>query len=84
MSKYASGIWTEYGVELMDWELEDMFKEWIDECCEPVEIMGIELYPGDVLESCDPTAFRCHLNDWVDMEVQEGNLFDHDPTEGEE
>lgn len=84
MSNYGSDFWTADGTELMDWELEAMFKEWINESYEPVEVMGLTYEPADVLESCDPTAFRSYLNDWVDMEVREGNLFDHDPADDDD
>lgn len=83
MSKHASGYWNSDGYELMDWELEELFDDYINEVDDVVVVMGQGYDPAEVLKECDPTAYRCHMNDWIDFELQDGRLFESDPLEEE-
>jgi hypothetical protein len=46
----------------------EMFNESLNERYEKCKVANLEFDPSDVLESCDPTAYRCYFNDWCDSE----------------
>ena len=52
--------------KLQDYELEELYKDFIDETTEPVKIWGMEYSPSQVLQDVDPIAFRVGFNDWLD------------------
>lgn len=52
--------------KLQDYELEELYKDFIDETTEPVKIWGMEYSPSQVLQEVDPIAFRVGFNDWLD------------------
>lgn len=52
--------------KLADYELEEMYKDFIDDTTESVKIWGMEYYASQVLRECDPIAYRCGFNDWLD------------------
>ncbi len=52
---------TEYELEQ---ELREQFNDYLNDCHDPVVIAGIVFYPADILESCDPIAYRVYLNDF--------------------
>lgn len=31
-----------------------------------VDVCGLEFYPSRILDECDPVAYRCGYNDWMD------------------
>jgi hypothetical protein len=49
---------------ITDYDLEELYEEFLDECYGTVTIGGYEYSTSDALKSVDPTAFRCGLNDW--------------------
>jgi len=65
-----------YGDELTDNELHDMFDQMLDECYTLNEVAGLQFDPSKVLRVCDPNAYRCGFNDWVDAELRDGNLIE--------
>ena len=47
-----------------DYEIEQQFKDLLDECYEPYKINGMEYMPSDILLNCDPIAYRVGLSDY--------------------
>ena len=64
---------TETGKGLAMEDFESLFDEFLDEAADTVEIMGLEFYPSDVLQHCDPIAYRCYRNDYVSELVSGGD-----------
>jgi len=40
------------------------YDEWLDELYEPYEC-GVTIYASDALKNCDPIAYRCGFNDYI-------------------
>lgn len=51
-------------------DYEDQYKAFLDEAG-TVTVAGCEFDPSQILEECDPTAFRCGLNDYADPYLTE-------------
>jgi hypothetical protein len=49
---------------------EERFEQMLDECYSFEKVGGPfeNMLPSQVLKECDPTAFRCGVNDWADSE----------------
>lgn len=45
----------------------------LDETHQDYEIMGLSFSASRVLKECDPIAYKCGLNDFVDSELREAN-----------
>ena len=54
--------------KLQDYELEQLYKEFIDETTPVVEIWGMEYEASRVLLEVDPIAFRVGFHDWIDSQ----------------
>lgn len=52
--------------KLQDYELEELYKDFINETTETVKIWGMEYDPATVLYEVDPIAYRVGFNDWLD------------------
>jgi hypothetical protein len=52
--------------KLQDYELEEQYKEFIDETTETIKIWGMEYEASRVLQDIDPIAYRVGFNDWLD------------------
>lgn len=52
---------------------DDEYDNMLDDCFSFKEVGGIFAYmlPSNVLKECDPTAYRCGKNDWLDSECGE-------------
>jgi hypothetical protein len=68
-------------------ELEQQYRDDLDESHGTVKIAGYEYETSQALESVDPTAFRCGFTDWLSFELDErlievdGEYFDRDDYE---
>ena len=51
-----------------DYELEQMFVEWMDEVYPLVTIGYRSLLPSRCLKGADPVAYRADFNNWLDSE----------------
>lgn len=65
---------------------EEAFSRMLDECYSFKSVGGpfAHMQPSDVLKECDPTAFRCGVNDWADSEEWteiEGETYRNDDIE---
>jgi hypothetical protein len=54
--------------KLQEWQLEELYKQDINDSVEMVEIFGMQYEPATVLQECDPIAYRVGFNDWLDMQ----------------
>lgn len=52
--------------KLQDYELEEMFKDFLDQCYEPIRLLGMEYAPSYALYELDPIAYREAYNNWLD------------------
>lgn len=52
--------------KLQDYELEELYKDFINETTETVKIWGMEYAPATVLLEVDPIAYRVGFSDWLD------------------
>lgn len=43
----------------------DRYDEMLDECCEPVSVLGMTYPVSQVLAEVDPVAYRCGFADWI-------------------
>ena len=59
---------------LNDYELEDMFDEYIDDVEGQVELMGYNYYVSHLMKNTDPIAYREEYLAWIDIQVQNGVL----------
>ena len=52
--------------KLQDYELEELYKDFIDGTTPTVNIWGMEYEASRVLQEVDPIAYRVGFNDWLD------------------
>lgn len=52
--------------KLQDYELEDLYKDFLDGCYPPVQVAGYEYETSRALYELDPIAYRTGFNDWLD------------------
>lgn len=52
--------------KLQEYELEELYKDFIDETTPMVSIWGMEYSPSQILQDVDPIAYRTGFNDWLD------------------
>lgn len=64
-------------------DMGERFAEYLDENG-PVDVAGLSIYPSRIWQEVDPIAFRCGVNDYVDMLLSDGNIREGDPEEEEE
>ena len=86
LMREVEGIGVEYGVKwvmkhLVEEEgervgIEELYRDLLDECYEPVKFGELEYSPSHVLESVDPVAFRMGVSEYADSEVEEGRLIE--------
>lgn len=68
------------GSPVHEWEVENMYRDMLDECHPTVRLCGIEYEPARVLEATDHIAYRCGLLDYIDSLINDHVLFEDDPT----
>lgn len=54
--------------KLRDYEIEEQFKEMLDEYYPVVTLLGMEYSPSYALRELDPIAYRCALSDYEGTE----------------
>jgi hypothetical protein len=52
--------------KLEEWQLQELFEDFLDDCAEPFNLFGMEYMPSYILRECDPIAFRVTFSDWLD------------------
>lgn len=63
--------------QLHDYQLEGMFREFLDDVYETAEICGLYYSPSRALAEVDPVAYRCDFSIWLDSQLTDGILFKH-------
>ncbi len=65
---------------------EEDYKEYLDNDCEPVKVLGHEYGAGQVLSEIDPVAFNDAYRNWIDCEGcdGEGSCIEEEEEEEEE
>jgi hypothetical protein len=84
LMREVEGVGVEYGY---DWivdhlvetegekvDIEELFRELLDEIHEPIKFGELEYCPSQVLEVVDPTAFRMGCNDNADSLMEDDQL----------
>lgn len=73
--------WEEFEQDEFQRKLEDAIYDYaehnydneLDETYQDYEIMGLSFSASQVLKECDPTAYRCGMNDLIDSKLKEAN-----------
>jgi hypothetical protein len=73
MEDNGYGFHKDSGEAVTKREAKDMFNEMLDECYEEIRFGELSYLPSDVLESTDPIAHRCGVNDYIDSLCQDGD-----------
>jgi predicted nucleotide-binding protein (sugar kinase/HSP70/actin superfamily) len=71
MKRTLNDILTEDFNEVSEREIEEMYKEMLDDCYPEIDICGYKYSPSNALESVDPVAFNCGLNDYTSSDFVE-------------
>lgn len=83
MEDHGYGFYKESGEPVTQSEAQEMFNEMLDECYEEIRFGEMSYLPSDVLESTDPIAHRCGVNDYIDALCQDGDriVYDYKDTD---
>jgi len=57
--------------ELKPIDLEELYREVLDECEPVVKVAGLSFCASRIIEELDPIAFRCGVNDYADSLIGE-------------
>jgi hypothetical protein len=84
LMREVEGVGVEWGTDwIMDHivetegetvDIEELYRDLLDEIYEPIKFGELEYSPAMVLESVDPTAFRMGANEYADSEIEDGRL----------
>lgn len=61
-----------------DEDMEERYKDLLDECYGDVNIAGYDYRTSEALESVDPVAYRCGLADYISSDYAEARCPDTD------
>ena len=64
----------QFGKELTDHDIEVMHDDMLDEVVGDLQIGNLTFSPSRVLKTCDQIAYRCSLNEYIDVLVDDGTL----------
>ena len=65
---------------ISDDDLDERYRAMLDDCHGEVDICGYKYQASRALKEVDETAYRCGFVDWIDREVSDGSIFEHDDT----
>ena len=57
--------------ELKPIDLEELYREMLDECEPEVKVAGLSFCASRIIEELDPIAFRCGVSDYADFLIGE-------------
>lgn len=63
--------------QFSDYQLDQMFRDFLDDVYETAEICGHYYSPSRALAEVDPVAYRVGFSDWLDSQLSDGQLFEH-------
>lgn len=61
-------------LEIADHWLERLYDEMLDKIYGEIEVAGYTYMTSRTLYEIDPTAYRTGFSDWLDSEIQDGNI----------
>lgn len=73
--------YNEHGEEVTESEIEDMYDDMLNDVYGPVNICGIDYDAGQALSEVDPTAYRVGMADYESDLIEDGVIFETDPTQ---
>ena len=86
LMREVPGVGVEYGyawiaahiveTEGEDVDIEEIYKDLLDEIYEPIKFSALEYSPSQVLEAIDPVAFNIGANEYADSLVEDGCLIE--------
>lgn len=59
-------------------QLEDRFDDYLDDCYDHPECMGVTVEPHEFIKTHDETAYRCAFNDWLDSACRNDYIKEYD------
>jgi hypothetical protein len=59
-------------IKIDEYELEEMYKQLLDEDRELIRVGGCVFDPSRVLKQCDPVAYRTGMHDYADALLEDG------------
>jgi hypothetical protein len=59
-------------IKIDEYELEEMYKQSLDEDRELIRVGGSTFDPSRVLKQCDPVAYRTGMHDYADSLLEDG------------
>ena len=63
------------GEALDDYDLHELFDEYLDEIYGTVEVAGLTFDVVTALKELDPIAYHCSYVDWLSSELEDGGRF---------
>jgi hypothetical protein len=63
--------------QFSDYQLDQMFCEFLDEVYGDIDICGYNYQPSRALREVDPVAYRVGFSDWLDSQLTDEVLFEH-------
>lgn len=63
---------------LGDYELEKSYDEFLDEVYPDCGVAGLSYSTSNVFKEIDPIAYRVYFSNWLDSEIEDGRLVEHD------
>jgi len=85
--RHLTGVGVEYGTKwiidhLIETKLEpvdgeEMFEELLDECYPEISIGCCTFSPSQVMKELDPVCFRIGIQEQLDSQAQDGQLYEH-------
>ena len=65
---------TSWGDTVSEWELEEQFEDMLNDVYPMIEIVGMYFESGTALKELDPIAFREAFLDYINSQVEDGEL----------
>lgn len=65
---------------ISDDDLDKRYAASLDECYGVLKVCGHEYSSSRLLREVDETAYRCGFNDWLDAEVSEHTIYEHNDS----
>ena len=63
---------------IFEHHLESRYNDFLDDLYGEISIAGLKYSTSDAQKQIDPTAYRCGFNDWLDSELENEYIFEHD------
>ena len=57
-------------------DIEELYRDLLYECYQPVKFGELEYSPSQILEAVDPVAFRIGVGEYADSEIEDGRIIE--------